>query len=97
MKFCCVGVITIILEKQFCSNVIVFNFICFGTGKKYRDIIKVRGKGILCCLSGKNHENLMEVAEIFFSEAVRTLLISAEKINEFKLNSDIFFVTMALH
>ena len=44
VKFCCVDVIAIILEKQFCSNVIVFNFKCFGPGKKYREIIKVRGK-----------------------------------------------------
>ena len=44
VKFCCVDVIAIILGKQFFSNIIVFNFICFGSGKKYREIIKVREK-----------------------------------------------------
>ena len=74
MKFCCVDVIAIILEKQFCSNVIVFNFICFGPGRKYREIIKVREKGFLLFKSGENHENSMEIMEFFFSEAARTLL-----------------------
>ena len=44
VKFCCVDVTAIILEKQLCSNVTVFNFICFGPGKKYRKIMKVREK-----------------------------------------------------
>ena len=77
MKFCCVDVIAIILEKQLCSDVIVFNFLCFGPAKKYREIIKVREKGFLLFKSGKNHENSMEVMEFFFSETLRTLKYSS--------------------
>ena len=44
MKFCCVDVFAVILEKQFCSNVVVFNFIWFGPEKEYREIMKVSEK-----------------------------------------------------